>query len=186
MFTSLKFSELLSSVRLGTVAESLTRRFGSSRWERAAADSRCCAHSAATGGSAALAARCSLLAARCPENLHRDTQTHMHRHTFRNNRRHILLRPPSTHRGGGMRSILKSAAARSQREGPERRVEPGSGPNCTELNSSLHFSAVAGRESLFTGPHFSKVSFEGSLFLKKYGFTYGKPYFFNIDGVAFL
>ena len=43
-------------------------------------------------------------------NTQKPTNTHMHRHTFRNNRRQILLRPPPTHRGGGMRSILKSAA----------------------------------------------------------------------------
>ena len=51
-------------------------------------------------------------------NTQKPTNTHMHRHTFRNNRRQILLRPPPTHRGGGMRSILKSAAvARRHRHG---------------------------------------------------------------------
>ena len=90
---------------------------------------------------------------------HTRPYTKTKRHTFRNNRRQILLRPPPTHRGGGMRSILKSAAARSQRECPERRVEPGIGPNRSELNRSMHFSAEAARESLSLGLIFRSFSF---------------------------
>ena len=40
------------------------------------------------------------------------------------------------------------------------------GPNCTELNSSLNFSEVNTREILFPGPHFAKLSFGGLFWLQ--------------------
>ena len=48
------------------------------------------------------------------------------------------------------------------------------GPNCTELNSSLNFSEVNTREILFPGPHFSKLSFGGSVLGPKLWFYFNK------------
>ena len=61
------------------------------------------------------------------------------------------------------------------------------GPNRTELNSSLNFSEVNTREILFPGPHFSKLSFGGSVQGPKLWFYFSKTILFqNRRGSLFI